>query len=326
MSLPPGIWKRKCRFYRKGIWWYVGNTICQLHKSLYGLKQASCNWFSIFSTTIQNVDYTQSKADYSLFTKSKGTSFTAALIYVDDIPLTSNDLKEIQHLKTSLFEKFLMKDLGNVKYFLGIEFSRSRKGIFMSQRKYALDILQDTGLTGARLENFCMEQNLKLPLTRGEKLNDPSKYRWLAGRLIYLSVTRPDTVYSVRMLSQFMHEPRKPHWEATLWVLRYIKGTPSQGLLLPSENNLRLQAYYDLGGCRTSRRSISRFCIFLRNSIISWKSKKQTNVSRSSAEAECQAMKNTCLELTWLRYILQDLKFHGLNQHYCTVIIKQHYT
>ena len=98
MSLPPGI-------RRQG-----ENAVCRLHKSLYGLKQVSRNWFSIFSTTVQNAGYTQSKADYSLFTKSKGTSFTAALIYVDDILLTDNDLKEIQHLKTSLLEKFLIKD------------------------------------------------------------------------------------------------------------------------------------------------------------------------------------------------------------------------
>ena len=141
-------------------------------------------------------------------------------------------------------------------------------------------------------------------------MNDPSNYRRLIDILIYLTVTRLDIVYSVRMLSQFMHEPRKPHCEVALRVLRYIKGTPSQGLLLPSENKLRLQAYCDsdYGGCRTSRRSISGFCIFLGNSIISWKSKKQTNVSRSSAEAKYRAMANTCLELTWLRYILQDLK------------------
>jgi len=175
-----------------------------------------------------------------LFTKSKGTSFTAVLIYVDDILLTGNDLEEIQYLKTSLLQKFLIKDLGNLKYFLGIEFSRSRKGIFMSQRKYALDILQDTGLTGARPDKFPMEQNLKLSLTEGEKLNDPSKYRRLIGRLIYLTVTRPDIAYSVRMLSQFMHEPRKPHWEAALRVLRYIKGTPGQGLLLLSEKQFKI--------------------------------------------------------------------------------------
>ena len=130
-----------------------------------------------------------------------------------------------------------------MKYFIGIEFSRSRKVIFMSQMKYALDILQDIGLIGARLEKFPMEQNLKLLLIEGEKLNDPRKYRWLIGRLIYLIVTRPDIVYSVHILSQFMHEPRKPRWEASLRVLRYIKGTLGQGLLLPSENTVRLQAY-----------------------------------------------------------------------------------
>ena len=141
----------------------------------------------------------------------------------------------------------------------------------MSQRKYALDIFQHTSLIGARPEKFPMEQNLKLSSTEREKLNDRSKYRRLVGRLIYLTVTRPDIMYSVRMLSQFMHEPRKPHWEAALRVLRYIQGTPSQGLLLPSENNLRLQAYCDSdwGGCRTSRRFISGFCIFLENSVIS---------------------------------------------------------
>ena len=180
----------------------------------------------------------------------------------------------------------------------------------MSQKTYALDIFQDTGLTGACLEKFPMEKNLKFSLTEGEKLNDPSIYEQLIGRLIYLIVTRPDIVYSVCMFSQFMHEPRKPLWEAALRVLRYIKVTPGQELLLPYENNLRLQLYcnFDWGGCRTTKRSISWFCIFLENSIFSWNSGKQTNMSKSSVEVKYRAMTNTYLELTWLRYILQDLK------------------
>ncbi|XP_075076494.1 uncharacterized protein LOC142163140 [Nicotiana tabacum] len=276
MELPPGL-------RRQG-----KNTVCRLHKSLYGLKQASRNWFLTFSEVIHKAGYQQSKADYSLFTKAKGTSFTAILIYVDDILLTGNDLQEIEHIKGVLFKCFRIKDLGDLKYFLGIEFSRSKESIFMSQRKYAPDILEDSGLLRARPENFPMEQNLKLTSTNGILLNDPTKYRRLVGRLIYLTVTRPDIVYSVRTLSQFMHEPRKPHWDAAIRILKYIKGTPGQGLLFPSTNDLTLKAYYDSdwGSCRATRRSVTGYCIFLRSSLISWKSKKQLVVFRSSAEAE----------------------------------------
>ena len=155
-----------------------------------------------------------------------------------------------------------------------------------------------------------MEQNLKLTPTDEALLDDPTKYRRLVGWLIYLTVTMPDIVFSVRTLSQFMHEPRKLHWDAALRILKYIKGTPGQGLLFPISDNLELKAFCDSdwGGCRATRRSVTGYCIFLGNSLISWKSKKQDNVSRSSAEAEYWAMANTCLELTWLRYILQDLK------------------
>ncbi|XP_058004038.1 uncharacterized mitochondrial protein AtMg00810-like [Hevea brasiliensis] len=297
------------------------NRVCRLHKSLYGLKQASRNWFSTLSNVLQEGGYTQSKADYSLFTKVNASSITVILIYVDDILLTGNDEQEINRLKSYLLQHFHIKDLGDLKYFLGIEFSRSNQGIFMSQRKYALDVLHDAGLTGAKPEKFPMEQNCKLDLDDNEKLHDATKYRRLVGRLIYLTVTRPDIVYSVRVLSQFMHEPCKSHWNAAIRVLKYVKGNPGQGLFLPSNNNLQLKAFCDSdwGGCRTTRRSVSGYCIFLGPSLISWKSKKQTNVSRSSAEAEYRAMANTCLELTWLRYILHDLRVSqvGPSPLYC---------
>ncbi|XP_015169176.1 uncharacterized mitochondrial protein AtMg00240-like [Solanum tuberosum] len=133
----------------------------------------------------------------------------------------------------------------------------------MSQRKYAIEILQDSGILGVRPEKFPTEQNLKLASTDGIILNDPTKYRRLVGRLIYLTVTRPDIVNYVRTLSQFMHDPRKPHWDAVVRILKYIKGTPGQGLLFPSTNNLILKAFCDSdwGSCRATRMSVTGYCI-----------------------------------------------------------------
>ena len=152
------------------------NLVCHLHKSLYGLKQASQQWFAKFSIAIQAVGFVQSKADYSLFTRRKGKSFTTLLIYVDDILITSNDVNAILTLKQFLHSHCWIRDLGNLKYFLGIEVSQSKKGISISQRNFTLEILKDGGLLGSKPVNFPMEQNVKLS-DSGELLKDPSHYR-----------------------------------------------------------------------------------------------------------------------------------------------------
>jgi len=123
---------------------------------------------------------------------------------VDDILLTGNDLTKIQRFKDCLLQQFSIKDLGDLKYSLGIEFTRPKAGIYMSQRKYGLHILQDTGITGARPDKSPMEQYLKFTPNNEELLKDSVKYRRLVGRLIYLTVTRPDIAFSVRTLSQYI--------------------------------------------------------------------------------------------------------------------------
>ncbi|XP_024032977.1 uncharacterized protein LOC112095372 [Morus notabilis] len=298
MSLPPG-------FGRKG-----EIRVCKLHKSLYGLKQASRQWFIKLSTALQDAGFHHSKSDHSLFVRTHGNSFTALLVYVDAIILSGNNLQDIEEIKAHLTRQFKLKDLGELKYFLGIEIARSKKGIALSQRKYALEILDDVGYLGAKPVNSPMEQNLSLSRDEGEYVKDPSSYRRLVGQLIYLTITRPDLVYVVHILSQYMDKPRTPHLEAAHRVLRYLKQTPGQGIFLSADSPMQLNAFCDVdwARCRDIRRSTTGYYIFLGHSLISWKRKKQTTVSRSSAEAEYRSLALACCEVTWLRYILNDLK------------------
>ncbi|KAL5549762.1 hypothetical protein UlMin_004993 [Ulmus minor] len=172
--------------------------------------------------------------------------------------------------------------------------------------KYTLDILQEVGLLGAKPAKFPMEKNLKFDSTVGDLLDNPTHYRRLVGKLLYLTITRPEISFSVNTLSQFMQEPRKPHLEAVHRILHYLKGSPGQGLLFPSNNDLGLIGYCDAdwGGCITTRRYMTGYCVFLGKALISWKSKKQTTVSKSSAEAEYKSMASITCELTWLRQLL----------------------
>ncbi|KAH9725530.1 protein kinase domain-containing protein [Citrus sinensis] len=285
------------------------HLLFRLQKSLYGLKQASRNWFEKFSSVLRLAGFKQSHCDYSLFTSTIGSSITVVLVYVDDIVITGNNELAIKALKDFLHHRFHMKDLGILKYFLGIEIARSSKGIFLSQRKYALEILNDAGLLGAKPIDFPMVQNLKLDPDDGDILEDPSLFGRLVGRLLYLTITRPDLVYSVQKLSQFVSNPRKPHLDVAYKILAFLKSSPGKGILLSSNSSFQIEAYCDSdwGGCVTTRRSVTVYCVFLGESPISWKSKKQATVARSTAEAEYRAMASATCELIWLKSLLHDL-------------------
>ena len=156
-----------------------------------------------------------------------------------------------------------------------------------------------------------MDPRLKLDDEQGELLINPSQYRQLIGRLLYLTLTRPDITFAVNCLSQFMSTPRTTHLQAVHHLIRYIKGSPGQGLLYTSSSTLHLRGFSDSdwASCPTTRRSTTGFCIFLGDSLISWRTKKQPTISKSSAEAECRALAATTSELTWLRYLLCDFQF-----------------
>ena len=148
-----------------------------------------------------SLGYHQSQADYSLYVKHEAPHFTALLVYVDDVVLAGNSSAEIQQVKKLLHQKFKIKDLGQLRYFLGFEIARSSKGIFLNQRKYTLELLQDAGVLSAKPFSVPFDPTIKLSINEGELLEDPSSYRRLIGRLIYLTNSRPDIAFAVQHLS-----------------------------------------------------------------------------------------------------------------------------
>ncbi|XP_019058477.1 PREDICTED: uncharacterized protein LOC109116824, partial [Tarenaya hassleriana] len=236
------------------------------------------------------------------------------LVYVDDLIVTGSSSELITRFKEYMAVCFYMKDLGPLRYFLGIEVARSQAGIYLCQRKYTLDIISDSGLLGAKPALFPLDQNHQLARDDSPLLADPEPYRRLIGRLIYLVNTRPDLGYSVQLLSQFMQSPREAQWDAALRVVRYLKKNPGQGILLRSSTPLRLTGWCDsdYGADPVKRRSLTGWFVQLGDSPISWKTKKQATLACSSAEAEYRAMASTTRELVWLRQLLCDL---GVSLH-----------
>ncbi|KAL2226396.1 UNVERIFIED_CONTAM: Secreted RxLR effector protein [Sesamum indicum] len=145
-------------------------------------------------------------------------------------------------------------------------------------------------------------------------MSNPESYRRLLGRLLYLGFPLPDICYNTQQLSQFMQHPCKAHWNTTLYLVRYLKGTMNRGLYFPSEADFNITAlcHADWATCKDTRRSLRGYCVFLGESLISWKTKKQTTVAHSSAEAEYRSMGSTTCEFIWIYNLLADLQMTGL--------------
>ncbi|RVW70826.1 Retrovirus-related Pol polyprotein from transposon RE1 [Vitis vinifera] len=261
------------------------NKVCHLRRALYGLKQAPRAWFAKFSSTIFHLGYTASPYDSALFLRRIDKGTILLLLYVDDMIITGDDLSGIQELKDFLSQQFEMKDLGHLSYFLGLEITHSTDGLYITQAKYASNLLSQAGLTNSKTVDTPIELNAHLTPSGGKPLSNPSLYRRLVGNLVYLTVTRPDISYVVH------------------------QGTLFHGLFYSAQPPLVLCAFSDAdwAGDPTDHRSTTGYCFLLGSSLISWKSKKQTFVARSNTEAEYRALADTTSELLWLRWLLKDL-------------------
>jgi len=179
-----------------------GDMVCKLVKALYGLKQAPRQWFTKLTSALLAYGFQQSKADYTLFTKNcKNGDFLVILIYVDDMILAATNEGAMVKLKTYLHSKFHMKDMGVLSYFLGLEITSSSTGFFLCQRKYIQDLLVDMHMEYSKPLQLPLGSHIKLTQFAGKPLSSPDIFRRLVGKLIYLTITRPDIAFAVQVLS-----------------------------------------------------------------------------------------------------------------------------
>ena len=202
-----------------------------------------------------------------------------------------------------------MKDLGKLNYFLGFEITSNSDGYYLSQAKYAFDLLTRAGLTDNKTSTTPLKPNCRLTPMDGKPLNGPILYRQLVGSRVYLTVTRLDIFYAVHIVSQFLSTPRSSYYVAVVRILMYIKGTLFHGIHFSAYSSLELRAYSntDWAGDPTDRHCTIGYYFFLGNSLIFWCSKKQTVVARSSTEAKYRALAYATQELLWLRWLLEDM-------------------
>lgn len=187
------------------------------------------------------------------------------LIYVNDIVVGNNDQQAITTFKSYLNAKFKSKDMRHLKYFLGLEVARSKKGIFLNQRHYTYQLLSEIDLLACKPSTCPMDANSKLCKDVGSLLQYVTQYRRLIRKLQYLTITRPDIAFTVNSLSQYMEQPHDVHLQAANKVLQYLKGTFGKGILFLAENSLDLIGYADADWetCIDTRRSVTGLCVFI---------------------------------------------------------------
>lgn len=229
------------------------------------------------------------------------------LLYVNDMVLSVSSDCLLLLLIAKLQSEFKVKDMGPLSFFLGVDVQRTQNGFFLSQAQYAEDLLQRAGMQNCKAINTPIDTNEKLSGDNGAKVDNPTEYRSMFGALQYLTITRPDIAHAVQQCCLHMHDPRTSHLALIKHILRHVCGTTYHGLHHSGSPSMAITAYSDWAGCPDTCRSTTGFCIFLGDSMVSWSSKCQATVSRSSPKDEYRAVAHTVVECCWLRQLLGEL-------------------
>ena len=299
-----------------------GNLVCRLKKSIYGLKQASRQWYLKFNDTVLSYGFVEMTVDRCIYMKVVGSKFIILVLYVDDILLAASDRGLLHDVKNYLSSNFEMKDMGEASYVIGIEIFRDRsQGILgLSQKAYINKVLERFKMESCtpspvpiqKGDNFSLSQCPKNDMERKEMNNIP--YASLVGSLMYAQTcTRPDISFAVGMLGRYQSNPGLFHWKAAKKVLRYLQGTKDHMLTYRRTSNLEVIGYSDsdYAGCSDTRKSTFGYLFLLADGAVSWKSGKQSVIATSTMEAEFVACFEATVQSLWLRNFVDGLGIVG---------------
>lgn len=289
------------------------NLVCRLKRSLYGLKQSPRCWNIVLDEKLRKMGFMQTKSDPCIYTAAQGEMFLVA-VYVDDLILGGQSDKRIREVKKELTTYFDVKDMGDLKHFLGVKIVQHPNGnIWMGQTLYTKNILEKFGMENAKSVTTPTDISAKLvKATEDSERVEQTLYQSAVGSLLYLSTrTRPDIAFAVSNVARFCSDPTKQHWTAVKRILRYLNGTQTLGLLYSKNSTEKECVGYsdaDWAGDLDDRKSVSGYMFKMSGAAVSWRSKKQACVALSTAEAEYMALASAAQEAVWMRQLLSDLK------------------
>eukprot|EP00253_Pinus_taeda_P014283 PITA_14283 len=251
----------------------------------------------------------RSPFDANLYIKHIGDDILFVVVYVDDLIITGSSAHLIHGIKQDLCNTFDMTDLGLRHYCFGAEVWQTENNIFLSQSKYARNLVDRFKLQDCKPATTPMEPGLKLSAQSSSSLVDETLFRQLVGNLIYLTATRPDISFALSYISRFMSAPKADHWIVAKRVLRYVRGTPDYGLLYTRSFDPILGGYtdFDWAGSVDDRKSTTGYVFSLGSGAVTWTSKKQQVVAISSTEAEYQGAVKASCEAVCLQCLLADM-------------------
>ncbi|PNX88187.1 putative gag-pol polyprotein [Trifolium pratense] len=283
------------------------NHVYRLKKALYGLKQAPRAWYERLIEFLVKNGYRKGGNDKTLFVKEEGMKLMVAQIYVDNIFFGGMSDQMVQHFVQQMYSVFEMSLVGELTFFLGLQVKQMEDSVFISQSKYAKNIVKKFSMESSSHKRTLAATHLKLTKDEGGVDVNQSMYRSMIESLPYLTASRPNIVFAVGVCARYQAAQKMSHLTQVKRILKYISGTCDYGMIYSHGEDSMLVGYYDddWASSADDRKSTSGGCFFLGDKLISWFSKKQNSVSLSTAEAEYIAAGSGCSQLLWMKLMLK---------------------